>query len=175
MKTHTLKTEIWLPQQRTTVFAFFADPRNLEALTPGWLHFEILTPQPLQMKPGVLIDYRLRLYGILLRWQSKITVWEPPCRFVDTQSRGPYSSWIHEHTFVERGGGTIVGDTVIYAAPGGRVVNQLLVAPDLARIFRYRQEVLQKRFNPKRLQQSPTEDGQDSPERQSLQGPAHSG
>ena len=64
MKTHKLKTEIWLPQKRTTVFSFFTDPRNLEDLTPGWLHFEILTPLPLQMKSGVLIDYRLRLYGI---------------------------------------------------------------------------------------------------------------
>jgi ligand-binding SRPBCC domain-containing protein len=172
MKTYRLQTEIWLPQKRNTVFSFFADPQNLEDLTPGWLHFKILTPPPLQMKPGVLIDYRLRLYGIPLRWQSKITVWEPPCRFVDTQTRGPYSSWIHEHTFVECDEGTVVGDTVTYAASGGWVVNQLLVAPDLARIFRYRHEVLQKRFNPKRL---PTENSQGGPERQSLQGPAHSG
>src|SRR4029453_1563777 len=88
MKTHKLKTEIWLPQKRTTVFSFFADPRNLEDLTPGWLHFEILTPMPLQMKSGVLVDYRLRLYGIPLHWQSEICVWEPPHRFVDRQIRG---------------------------------------------------------------------------------------
>jgi ligand-binding SRPBCC domain-containing protein len=175
MITHKLKTEIWLPQRRTTVFAFFADPQNLEALTPGWLRFKILTPMPLQMKPGVAIDYRLRLYGIPLRWQSKITVWEPPCRFVDTQTRGPYSSWIHEHTFVERDEGTVVGDTVTYAAPGGRIVNHLLVAPDLAWIFRYRHEVLQTRFNPKGVNPSPAENSQGGPERQSLQGPAHSG
>ena len=158
MKTHNLKTEIWLPQKRTTVFNFFADPRNLEELTPRWLHFKILTPLPLPMKPGVLIDYRLRLYGIPLHWQSKITAWEPPSRFVDTQTRGPYSSWIHEHTFAELGGGTVVGDTVVYAVPGGRIVNQLLVAPDLERIFRYRHEVLENRFNPRRLQPSPTGD-----------------
>ena len=158
MQTHKLKTEIWLPQKRTTVFNFFADPRNLEELTPGWLHFKILTPLPLLMKSGVLIDYRLRLYGIPLHWQSEITAWEPPSRFVDTQTRGPYSSWIHEHTFDERGGGTVVGDTVLYAVPGGRIVNQLLVAPDLERIFRYRHEVLQNRFNPRRLRPSSTGD-----------------
>ena len=66
MKTHKLKTEIWLPQSRTTVFSLFADPGNLEDLTPGWLHFEILTPLPLPMKSGALIDYRLRLHGIPL-------------------------------------------------------------------------------------------------------------
>ena len=151
MTNHKLKTEIWLPEKKTTVFNFFADPLNLEGLTPKWLHFKILTPLPLPMKPGVLIDYRLRLYGIPLRWQSEITVWEPPSRFIDTQTRGPYSSWIHEHTFVERDGGTVVGDTVVYAVPGGRIVNQLLVAPGLERIFRYRHEVLQNRFNPRRL------------------------
>ena len=112
MKTHKFKTEIWLPQKRTTVFSFFADPRNLEDLTPGWLHFEILTPMPLQMKSGVLVDYRLRLYGIPLHWQSEICVWEPPHRFVDRQIRGPYRVWIHEHTFAELNGGTLVADTV---------------------------------------------------------------
>jgi ligand-binding SRPBCC domain-containing protein len=175
MKAHNLKTEIWLPQKRTTVFNFFADPRNLEELTPKWLHFEILTPMPLPMEPGALIDYRLRLYGIPLRWQSKISVWEPPSRFVDTQTRGPYSLWIHEHTFVERDGGTVVGDTVSYAALGGRIVNQLLVAPDLSRIFRYRHEVLQNKFNPQRLRPSPTENEHAGPQEEPLKNPAHSG
>jgi ligand-binding SRPBCC domain-containing protein len=154
MKTHKLKTGIWLPQKRTTAFSFFADPHNLEDLTPAWLHFEILTPLPLQMKPGVLIDYHLRLYGIPLRWQSEISVWEPPHRFVDRQIRGPYRLWIHEHTFYEHEVGTIVGDSVTYAVSGGTLVQKLFVAPDLARIFHYRHEVLQNLFNPKGLQPS---------------------
>jgi ligand-binding SRPBCC domain-containing protein len=146
MKTHRLKTEMWLPQKRTTVFSFFADPRNLEDLTPGWLHFEILTPLPLQMKPGALIDYRLRLYSIPLRWQSEISVWEPPHRFVDRQIRGPYRLWIHEHTFAEVDGGTQVGDTVEYAALGGSLVQKLFLARDLRRIFAYRHARLRQRF-----------------------------
>jgi ligand-binding SRPBCC domain-containing protein len=158
MKTLKLKTEIWLPQKRTTVFSFFADPQNLEDLTPGWLHFEILTPLPLQMKPGVLIDYRLRLYGIPLHWQSEISIWEPPHRFVDRQIRGPYCLWIHEHTFYEHEVGTIVGDSVTYAVTGGKLVQKLFVAPDLTRIFHYRQQVLQNLFNPKGLQPSGTRD-----------------
>ena len=146
IKTHKLKTEIWLPQKRTTVFSFFADPRNLEDLTPEWLHFEILTPMPLQMKSGVLIDYRLRLYGIPLHWQSEISVWEPPHRFVDRQIQGPYRVWIHEHMFTEHRGGTLVGDTVEYAAPGGILVHRLFIARDLRRIFAYRQARLRHRF-----------------------------
>ncbi|HXV84925.1 MAG TPA: SRPBCC family protein [Candidatus Binatia bacterium] len=146
MKTHQLKTEIWLPQKRSTVFSFFADPGNLEALTPGWLHFKILTPMPLQMKPGVSIGYRLRLYGIPLRWQSKISVWEPPHRFVDRQVRGPYRLWIHEHTFAEVDGGTLVRDVVEYAALGGILVQKLFLARDLKRIFAYRHARLRQRF-----------------------------
>ena len=101
---------------------------------------------PLQMKSGVLIDYRLRLYGIPLHWQSEICVWEPPHRFVDRQIRGPYRVWIHEHTFAELNGGTLVGDTVEYAAPGGILVQKLFLARDLRRIFAYRHERLRKRF-----------------------------
>jgi ligand-binding SRPBCC domain-containing protein len=159
IKTFKLKTEIWLPQKKTMVFSFFADPQNLEDLTPGWLHFEILTPLPLQMKPGVLIDYRLRLYGISLRWQSEITAWEPPTRFVDRQTRGPYRLWIHEHTFCEHEEGTVVGDSVVYAVTGGSLVQKLFVAPDLTRIFDYRHEVLQSLFNPKGWQPSADRDG----------------
>jgi ligand-binding SRPBCC domain-containing protein len=167
MKTHKLKTEIWLPQKRTTVFSFFADPRNLEDLTPRWLHFKILTPMPLQIKSGVLIDYRLRLYGIQLRWQSEISVWEPPHRFVDRQTRGPYRVWIHEHTFAEHRGGTLVGDSVEYAAAGGILVHKLFLARDLRRIFAYRHARLRQRFgaskpqNPTAVKQShPLSEGQ---------------
>jgi ligand-binding SRPBCC domain-containing protein len=98
------------------------------------------------MKSGVLLDYRLRLYGIPLHWQSEICVWEPPHRFIDRQIRGPYRVWIHEHTFTEHRGGTLVGDTVDYAAPGGILVQKLFLARDLKRIFAYRHERLRKRF-----------------------------
>jgi ligand-binding SRPBCC domain-containing protein len=93
-----------------------------------------------------LLDYRLRLHGIPLRWQSEIAVWEPPDRFVDRQTKGPYSVWVHEHTFTERDGGTLVGDRVEYAVPGGRLVQKFFVAPDLQRIFRYRHRVLEEIF-----------------------------
>jgi len=72
------------------VFNFFSDARDLEALTPEWLRFQILTPQPIKMATGVRIDYRLRWYGIPLRWKTEITHWEPPCHFEDLQIEGPY-------------------------------------------------------------------------------------
>ena len=146
MRTFEFDTELWLPAPLDEVFAFFADAHNLEALTPPWLRFTVLTPAPIEMKPGARIDYRLRLRGLPLRWQSEITVWEPPRRFVDAQRRGPYRLWHHEHTFAAEGEGTRVGDRVRYAVPGGALVNALFVRRDVEKIFAYRHERLQRRF-----------------------------
>jgi ligand-binding SRPBCC domain-containing protein len=147
MKTYRFESQLWLPQApRDQIFKFFADPRNLQRLTPEWLRFEILTPTAIEIRQGTLLDYRLRLRGIPLRWQSEIQVWQPPHRFIDRQTRGPYSLWVHEHTFTEKDNGTLVGDKVEYAVPGGRLVQKFFVAPDLERIFQYRHRVLEEIF-----------------------------
>jgi len=142
MKTYQLQTELWLPRERTEVFGFFADANNLQAITPPWLHFSVTTPSPIHMAAGTQIDYRLRLHGLPIEWRSEITHWDPLQKFVDEQRRGPYRLWVHEHTFTEIGGGTLVADTVHYALRFGGLVHKLLVAPDLRRIFDYRQEKL---------------------------------
>ena len=138
MKIHTLKSEVWVPRSREEVFEFFSSAENLEALTPHWLHFSILSPGSVAMKTGARIQYQLRLHGIPLRWESKITAWEPPRRFVDEQTSGPYRSWIHEHQFLEEEGGTKVRDIVQYSVAGGRLVHRLFVASDLNKIFEFR-------------------------------------
>jgi ligand-binding SRPBCC domain-containing protein len=120
------------------VFGFFADAHNLEWLTPTWLRFQVLSPAPLTLREGSIIDYRLRLHGLPVRWRSEIEDWRPPRRFVDLQVRGPYRFWRHTHTFERLGRGTLVRDEVEYAVPGGRVVERWLVRPDLERIFDYR-------------------------------------
>jgi ligand-binding SRPBCC domain-containing protein len=148
MKTYWLRKSIWLPQSRAKIFGFFSNPANLDRLTPAWLSFAILTPATSQMKAGALLDYRLRIHGMPIRWQSEIAVWEPPHRFVDRQTKGPYSLWVHEHNFEERDNGTLVGDNVEYAVPGGSIVQKFLVAPDLERIFSYRHKVLKELFDP---------------------------
>jgi len=137
---------LWLPEPPERVFPFFADARNLERITPPWLRFRVLTPGEIPMHAGTLIDYRLRLHGLPLRWQSEITVWEPPLRFVDCQRRGPYRSWIHEHRFEAEGGGTRVLDQVDYLPPGGRLADRLFVARQVAAIFAFRTEALRRQF-----------------------------
>ena len=148
---HRIHSTVRLAAPLESVFAFFADAANLELLTPGWLHFRILSPLPLAMAAGTRIDYRLRLRGVPIRWQSEITAWEPPYRFVDEQRKGPYRVWIHEHRFaVESREGraplVVASDRVEYAVPGGRLVNRLFVARDLRRIFAYRGDRLRERF-----------------------------
>ena len=146
MQTFTHESSIRLPQPLSRVFPFFADARSLERLTPPWLRFEILTPGPIRIAAGTRIDYRLRLHGVPIRWQSEITAWSPPTLFVDEQRRGPYRLWVHEHRFEERGGTTVAEDFVRYAVRGGRIVDRLFVRRDLDRIFRYRRERLRHLF-----------------------------
>lgn len=144
--TYVLSTSTFLPRPRAEVFSFFADAGNLETLTPPLLRFEILTPLPIAMHAGALIDYRLRLHGVPITWRTEITEWQPPFRFVDQQLRGPYRLWHHEHTFEEAPGGTLATDRVHYAflpVPG---VHRLFVEPDLRRIFTYRLERMREFF-----------------------------
>jgi ligand-binding SRPBCC domain-containing protein len=122
-------------------FAFFADAGNLERLTPPWLNFRILTPRPIAMTEGTLIEYRVVLYGVPIPWRTRIDVWEPGVRFIDRQLSGPYLWWHHEHGFEEVDGGTRVTDHVEYL-PRMRWVSSAFVRRDVERIFAYRQEIL---------------------------------
>lgn len=138
MKIFRFESKLYLPVPIDTVFPFFAEARNLELLTPPFLQFNLVTPAPIVIARGTRIRYRLKLRGIAITWESEITSWDPPHRFVDEQLHGPYRLWRHQHTFVERNGGTEVSDHVDYAVWGGSLVNFLLVAPDVKKIFEYR-------------------------------------
>jgi ligand-binding SRPBCC domain-containing protein len=127
-------------------FAFFADALNLERITPPWLGFGVLAPGPIAMRPGALIDYRLRLHGVPLRWRTQIAVWEPPVRFVDVQVRGPYARWEHTHEFEPDGDeAVVIRDRVRYALPLGllgRIAHAAFVRRDLERIFDHRRRAV---------------------------------
>ncbi len=142
---YRLETRIWLPAPLDTVFAFFANAANLEAIAPPFLRLRVLTPV-LAIERGTRIDCRLRVRGVPLRWRTQITVWEPNARFRNEQRRGPYRFWRHSHLFRSERDGTVVEDSVDYDVPGGHVLHQWLVGPDLVRIFTYRQERLGEIF-----------------------------
>src|SRR5690242_13311754 len=99
MTVHTFhrKTRIAQPVER--VFDFFSRAENLEAITPPFLRFRILTPPPIEMHEGALIEYGLRIHGLPMRWVTRIEEWSPPHRVIDIQLRGPYRLWRHTHVF----------------------------------------------------------------------------
>jgi len=141
------QSQVWLPRSPEQIFPFFADACNLEKLTPSWLNFEVQTPRPIEMKVGALIDYKLRVRFLPLRWRTRIAVWDPPHRFVDEQLRGPYRLWVHEHRFEAKDGGTLCADTVQYAVPGGALVHALFVKRNVEAIFNYREQKLKEMFS----------------------------
>jgi ligand-binding SRPBCC domain-containing protein len=146
---HTLRREQRLPGPPDEVFGFFADAGNLEAITPPWLGFTIVTPRPIDMHVGTIIEYRLKLHGLPLRWLTQIEAWEPGVRFVDRQLRGPYALWHHTHEFrAGPDGDTLMTDVVRYAlplGPAGALAHRVLVKRDLDRIFDFRfQEVARR-------------------------------
>ena len=134
------------PRDCAEVFSFFSDATNLQAITPGKLHFEILSDLPIEMRKGTILDYRLRIRGVPVRWRTEITSWEPPYRFSDMQLRGPYQWWIHEHRFEQVGNETVATDVVEYGVPLGWLAHPLFVRNDLQDIFAFRQRVMAKRF-----------------------------
>jgi ligand-binding SRPBCC domain-containing protein len=149
LNTYFLCKELWVPAPVESVFSFFSDAQNLNEITPGWLDFHVLTALPIEMKEGTLIDYKLRLRGIPIRWRSEILKWNPPFCFVDTQVVGPYRKWIHTHSFVSKDGGTVIRDEVEYAVGAGWLgyfLNRFLVRPDLEKIFHFRYRKLASRY-----------------------------
>lgn len=144
-----LEREQWVPRPLEEVFTFFADAKNLEALTPPWMRFHILTSEPIEIAAGAIIDYRLSGHGIPLLWKTEIVLWESPHKFVDLQVKGPYKLWHHTHQFHASAGGTQILDSVRYMLPFGvlgRLVHAMSVRQNVEEIFEYRHKKISELF-----------------------------
>ncbi len=150
MRIHLLERSQRVEVPVEQAFAFYGDALNLEPLTPPWLHFELRTPGEIAFRSGTLLDYRIRLHGVPVRWRTRIETWEPPARFVDTQAKGPYSLWEHTHLFEKDGdAATVIHDRIRYAiplGPLGAIAQRLFVRRDLERILDYRRDAVAKRL-----------------------------
>ncbi len=141
MSIHVLERQQFVKQPLKEVFDFFSRAENLEKITPPWMRFRILTPLPIPMQAGTLIDYSIRIHGFPLNWRTLIESWAPPYQFVDLQLQGPYTLWHHTHRFKEIDGGTAITDVVRYQlplGPLGDLVHWLWVRHDVNQIFDYR-------------------------------------
>ena len=151
MKTYNLEFEQFIDLPIEDVFDFFSKPENLSLITPPRLRFDILTPTPLEMKEGQLIDYSLKiLYLIKLHWRTLITDYQKPYKFIDQQIKGPYTLWHHTHTFEEKDGGTLIKDNLKYVIPFGwigRVIHFIYIKHDISGIFQYRHKILNDIFS----------------------------
>lgn len=149
MKTRFLYRSILLKSTLEEVFDFFSKAENLDALTPPNLKFKILTPLPIKMQAGTLIDYSIKLFGVPFQWQTEIAQWKPQEEFIDQQIKGPYSKWIHTHSFEETHQGVIMKDKVEFASPGWilePILHHLFIKNTLEQIFDYRNEQCRKIF-----------------------------
>jgi len=146
---YRLVHEQLVPRKLEEVFEFFSRAENLETLTPDFLHFKIVSIHPQPVQKGTLINYKLRVRGMPLRWTSEIREWEPPARFVDFQTRGPYKLWHHTHRFIAEGDNTRIIDEVLYDLPFGvlgRLTHAVMVKSDVENIFRYREMKIRELF-----------------------------
>ena len=150
MKLHTLKKEQKISRNILDVFEFFSKPENLSIITPKKMDFKILTPSPIEMKEGALIDYTVKIKTFPVRWRTLITKYDPPHVFIDQQLKGPYSIWHHTHTFEKiNDKETLISDIIKYGLPFsfiGSMVNSLYVKKDLENIFSYRFEKIREIF-----------------------------
>ena len=155
MRCYTLQREQWVASPLQRIFPFFAQPENLALITPPSLDFRLLTPLPVDMEKGRMIDYTIRIMGLPVRWRTLITTYDPPRCFVDEQISGPYSFWHHTHRFESRDGGTLLYDEVRYVLPVALIgpfrglIHRLYVRPSLEHIFNYREQVFARLFGGK--------------------------
>ena len=149
LKIYELRRKVSIPAPVEDVFSFFSNTENLNLIMPPWLYFNILTPLPIKMEKNVLIDYSIKLLGLRLIWNTEITVWQPPHKFVDIQIKGPYRVWEHTHLFEEKEGGTQMEDVIRYAVPGfvlSPLIHFLIVRPRLENIFAFREQRILELF-----------------------------
>lgn len=150
MKLYTLKRTQLIKHPREEVFKFFKKPENLEKITPVDVGFAILTPLPIEIHTGTILDYKINLLGFHIRWTTLITNYSEPEQFTDVALKGPYSFWHHRHTFEESEKGTIMTDEVTYAIPFGilgRLTHKFWIKKQLENIFDYRAQVISSLFS----------------------------
>ncbi|MEO8822041.1 MAG: SRPBCC family protein [Ginsengibacter sp.] len=152
MKIYYLNEEHYLLVTIEKAWEFFSSAENLSVITPPELGFKIFTnAKEKEIYEGMVIEYKVSpLFKIPLYWRTEILRVNKPYSFTDRQAKGPYKLWEHTHTFIEKGNGILMKDSVKYGLPFGvlgRLAHSLIVKKKLAHIFDYRKQILNQIFN----------------------------
>jgi ligand-binding SRPBCC domain-containing protein len=142
----------WLPSPPSEVFPFFSDEYNLEKITPDFLGFKVTGKNTDQIQSGTLIDYKLKIHGITIKWKTEILEFVEGQHFVDQQLKGPYKKWFHRHEFHEVKSGTLMIDHVTYKPPFGflgRLLAGAYIRKDVTKIFKYRFKMIEELYKEK--------------------------
>ncbi len=144
-----------IPGKITVIWDFFSKPGNLDRITPPDMGFEIVTDLGnSEMYPGLLIQYQIQPFPwFSTQWLTEITSMIKHKHFVDEQKMGPFAFWHHHHGFSTTPKGVLMVDTLHYAIPYGvlgSMVNRLIVADRIERIFAYRKATIESLFSPYR-------------------------
>lgn len=146
---YTLERTTLVAAPLREVFDFFGDPKNLARITPASMGFVITDAPARKLREGDRIHYRLRVFGVPIRWTTLITSWRELESFSDLQERGPYRYWHHTHSFREVPEGVEMHDRVEYELPFGifgRIFGLPIVRGQLKQIFDYRTKVIREVF-----------------------------
>ncbi len=142
--------EQWFDIKKNIIFDFFKSEKNLEEITPSQLGFKVISKSTEEIQKGTEIVYKLKIHGISVKWITLIKEFDEDDFFIDTQKKGPYKRWHHEHTFKSLGQGTLVKDRVIFKLPFyplGALFAGWFVKKDVEKIFLYRKTKMHELFH----------------------------
>lgn len=148
---HFFGSCIYLNINQEEMWDFMSNEKNLEQITPSWLNFKVLHKTHEHLQKGSIITYKLSLKGIPISWQSLISDWKENKFFADTQIKGPYGLWYHQHLFVPLQNGMLMYDYIDYDVPLWPFgeIGLWMIKKDLKKIFNFRSKILTQKFNQK--------------------------
>jgi ligand-binding SRPBCC domain-containing protein len=150
MKIYQLYRQQTLNMTIQDAWSFFSSPYHLNDITPDFFHVTITSKVPEKIYAGLMISYQMKaVFGIPMNWLSEVSHCDEPKRFVYEQRIGPFKFWSHEVCLTQQQNGILLEDIMFYAMPVGwlgQLINTVLIADKLNRIFDTRHTYLQSKF-----------------------------
>jgi len=150
MKKQRFVKSATIPVALGRLWDWHMSPGAFERLMPPW---QTLEPVDLPDVPGdgQRAVFDLRMGPLKQRWEARLGPLEPPDRFVDTQERGPFAAWRHEHLMKEAADGeAVLTDAIEFSLPAGLGALpplRKLAEKELKRLFEFRHRRMAEDLN----------------------------